>query len=470
MSRLSFAGALLAMALLAAACATTGTAAPTPAPPPEPAATTTMAAQAPTTSTTTAPQPDHAVLFTPEARVAGDRAELGVTFPNGATGTLTYPADLPLAGYGVHPLVEAWERPNVHEFGPARRLLALRGTPGEVAAWLAGGDAPEVTAEFVAHDGSPVPKYQLDDGRAFLALAAGGWTVLIPDGVPLPVADDAQRAVWARSIVAEETADGFLTVDVVPPLESNPAWQRSRLLVGGPTADVVELLLDGTPRHEQTEGIEISAGGCTPWPEDDDEPRFWCQADAQVSFAVAGDSYPPHPEEWLAIEDAELPVAIVDPAWVTEQEMLAHDDGHDHAWVSARFFPPGVLIPEDMNPAGLPVRWRIVSGLAPEAAPDARLAAALAAMEGGAPPGLGHPLRGVPLAPRSVTVDGGTVTLDFEPGFAVTNQTGSSGGAAYAFQLFRTVGDYLPDRQVEILIAGECAAVFHDSLYCDGEL
>ncbi len=459
MSRFPVAG-MLALALLAAACGDTAEA---------PATSTTVAA---TTTTTTAPADGQATatLFTPRPRIAGERAALDLTFPNGATATLTYPAGMALAGYGIHPVVEAWERPSAFEFSPARTLLALRGEPDAVVAWLNGGAVPEVTSRFAAHDDAPVPKYQLDDGRAWLALAAGGWTVLIPDGIPLPIANDEWRAVWARSIVAQETADGFLAVDVLPPLESDAGWQRSSLLIGGPTADAVELLLGDPPRYERADGIEIAANGCTPWQEGGEEPGFWCQADAQVSFAVAGEGYSPEPEKWLAVRDAELPEALIDAAWATEAEMLAHADGHDHAWVSGRFFPPGVLLPEDMDPAGLPVRYRVAPGLDPEAPAAARLAAALTAMAGGAPRGLGHPLRGAPLEPRAVSVDGGTVTLDFEPGFAVTNQAGSSGGAAYALQLLGTVADYFPGHAIEILVAGECEAVFHDALYCEGEL
>jgi hypothetical protein len=151
-------------------------------------------------------------LFVPEARREGDRRVLAVTFPDGSTAELVYPADLDLAGMGVQPDVSILDSRNPAERSPL--VFLHRGTPGPDV--LQGAQPVQRPA---TRTGRPVEIWQARPESAvapnqalWVLYKVGAWTVLA-SASDLTVATDI-----ARHLDGRETSDGSVVVTASAPL------------------------------------------------------------------------------------------------------------------------------------------------------------------------------------------------------------------------------------------------------------
>ena len=152
--------------------------------------------------------------------VAGGEARLRLTFPDGTTRTIAYPAHLDVAGMGAQPDVDlVWEGRWVGAIvfshgGPVRRILA-----GSVPRRIH-ERAGEAIEEWVAkrQDGH----HQETDG--WLVYELPSWTV----HVPVSAREDTEEVL--DRVLARETADGFVVVDVAEPAELAEGYGEA----GGP--------------------------------------------------------------------------------------------------------------------------------------------------------------------------------------------------------------------------------------------
>lgn len=145
-------------------------------------------------------------LFVPEARREGDRRVLPVTFPDGSTAELVYPADLDLAGMGVQPDVSILDSRNPAERSPL--VFLHRGTPGPDV--LQGTQPVQRPA---TRSGRPVeiwqarPESAVAPNQAFwVVYKVGAWTVLA-SASDVTVATDIVRHLDGR-----ESSDGSVVV------------------------------------------------------------------------------------------------------------------------------------------------------------------------------------------------------------------------------------------------------------------
>lgn len=163
-------------------------------------------------STTPTTMPQRPTLFLPATQRQGDRTVLPVTFPDGSTAELVYPAGLDLASMGVQPDVSL-----VDSRRPAARsplVFLHRGTPGPD---LLGGTQPVLrpatragrpSEVWEARQGSQVAP----DQTHWVVSKVASWTVLAP------ASDLTAAADVASHLDVRETGDGSVVVDAAAPL------------------------------------------------------------------------------------------------------------------------------------------------------------------------------------------------------------------------------------------------------------
>jgi hypothetical protein len=160
--------------------------------------------------------------FVPPTYREGDRVVMPVTFPDGSTAEVVYPADLDLAGQGVHPKSSGYLQGK--GTGYAIDFWIARGTVEEAIAALGGG---ELEAEYPDGRGGNVSLWNMTkrfepNWQNWLGFQLGSWAVMVhhapPGAGPAPMTEE-ERATWARTLRGDETADGFLVLEAEPPLE-----------------------------------------------------------------------------------------------------------------------------------------------------------------------------------------------------------------------------------------------------------
>jgi hypothetical protein len=173
---------------------------------PESPATTSPPAVTPTTASQTP------ALFLPATRRQGHRTVLPVTFPDGSTAELVYPANLDLAGMGIQPDVSI-----VDDRRPGYRsplVFLHRGTPGPDV--LEGAQPVQRPASrtgrpteiWKARQGSEVAP----DQAYWVLYRVSSWTVLAP------AADLTAATELAGHLDLGEAGDGSVVVDADAPL------------------------------------------------------------------------------------------------------------------------------------------------------------------------------------------------------------------------------------------------------------
>jgi hypothetical protein len=151
-------------------------------------------------------------LFVPATRPEGDRAVLPITFPDGSTAELVYPADLDLARLGLQPDVSIVDRRNPAARSPL--VFLHRGAPGPDVL-----EGTQPVQRPTTRTGRPVEVWQARAESAvtpnqayWVVYKVGSWTVLAP-AADLTVATDV-----ARQLEPREASDGFVVVDAGAPL------------------------------------------------------------------------------------------------------------------------------------------------------------------------------------------------------------------------------------------------------------
>jgi hypothetical protein len=201
-----------------------------------------------------------ALVFVPGTEQPRERVHLPVTFPDGTSAVLTYPAELDLAGMGVQPDVSYLYR----EDRPPRFPLAFY--RGEAPAGALSGTGP--IDRFATRTGgeaelwrAPSDAESEDTGREEmpyrLVFRFGSWTVVAP-------ARDLQEAeVLAGSLDGRETAHGFVALEALPPIalsDESGEGEGPKLTIGDSDPNPDRLGVDERFRHVQLEPIYRGCG------------------------------------------------------------------------------------------------------------------------------------------------------------------------------------------------------------------
>ena len=189
----------------------------------------------------------------PATRTDGDGVVLPLTFPDGTTAELVYPAELELRARRLPVLLrDASRREPV-----ARDFWIRRGDANDILELRNDGEPPELVAQYIGSDGQLVGFWDFGaEETRQLSFQFGGWTVLVYDYVGAAAMTDAERASWAASFAGRETADGFLILDALGPL---------RLAAAGEHAGPQLTFSESDPRRE----LPLYPGPCTPHEDQD---------------------------------------------------------------------------------------------------------------------------------------------------------------------------------------------------------
>jgi hypothetical protein len=170
-----------------------------------------------------------AAVFVPPTHTAGADTGVTLTFADGTAAELTYPSALQLAEQGFTPYAAAVSWP-VQDLGAAATVnaccnrelsIGLGAVPAAYAA-LTGTPLPSTPTKTYPGAAGPVAYYETTES-ADLVFAFGSWVVLERDypagSEHADVAlTDEQRAVFARTLAASITTDGYLVLQPRSPL------------------------------------------------------------------------------------------------------------------------------------------------------------------------------------------------------------------------------------------------------------
>ncbi len=215
--------------------------------------------------------------FVPPSRVSGDRASVDVTFIDGSTATIGWPADLNLMSLGVQAEPTAFrETPNGIE---ARSLAVYHATVDSLPPEFGHG---ELLSEYDDGTGGTVGLWQFEGWEwDYLTFQFGDWVVLVYDYWNSARMSEEDRALWAESLHGEETPDGFLLLEADPPLGIGAAGDQSGLY-----APVLALRSrDGWLRLKVTECVPGELIGEL---SDGDGYAEWCDQSGRLLVRVEG--------------------------------------------------------------------------------------------------------------------------------------------------------------------------------------
>jgi Tol biopolymer transport system component len=223
--------------------------------------------------------------FVPEPTIEGAAARVDVTWPDGSSATLVFPAELDLTSRGVQPDVSyTWadDPPADHP------IVFVHGPPDAEFAYVEG--EPEATLPLP--EGGVATLWEASESQFtrhreigwWLAYRTDSWTILAS------LHRESGAEILAGSLTASESETGFPSVGVSDPLALADGFGESEgpvLALGdsNPVPDVVSGLLDGT--------VFLSPDGCTGGPEFDPEHLDYygsnCLAEGNVFASVYGD-------------------------------------------------------------------------------------------------------------------------------------------------------------------------------------
>jgi len=158
------------------------------------------------------PSPTAVEPFVPPTYEEGDRTVMPVVFPDGTNAELVYPRNLDLGALNIYPNTQALIR-----HGDCGWDLFI--SRDRLAAGVRGSEPVAV------HEGTagPVELWEgdKDHGGYWLLFGFGSWTVATPCNED-PAKGGEDHAVWAGSLMGRETAEGYLILEAIPPLELHP--------------------------------------------------------------------------------------------------------------------------------------------------------------------------------------------------------------------------------------------------------
>lgn len=205
-----------------------------------------------------------------------------VTFPDGSTAELVYPADLGLEEWSIQPYSSG--------YGPGfgRDFLAIHGPVEEIVERYK--DA-QLLAEYEDGQGSTVGFWRLPPDGVYLAFQFGSWTVLVYDYTGDAAMSDEDRGLWATNFHGQDAEDGFLVLWADSPLALAGAGEHAgpELEFWSPAGDLKGVQLfpgECAPHHEGEGGfdrIEIVNGLAV---SRDDEFADLCVPEASMTVHV----------------------------------------------------------------------------------------------------------------------------------------------------------------------------------------
>ena len=221
--------------------------------------------------------------FVPEVTVEGDRAQVDVTFPDGSSATITYPAELDLTSRGLQPDVSYIWR----EDPPSRHpIVFLHGPPGVDGAYVEGDDP---TATFPLPGGGEAALWRASEPESFRLRSVSWWLVYRTESwsalAALRNADDAE--VLASELEVREAATGLpVAITGGPVYLAEYAGEDE-----GPVLAFGDVQPDPSVVSDLDALILLSPEPCSGGPEFDDPPEYAsiCLADGQVFVGIYGD-------------------------------------------------------------------------------------------------------------------------------------------------------------------------------------
>jgi hypothetical protein len=204
-------------------------------------------------------------LFLPATQREGDRTVLPVTFPDGSTAELVYPAGLDLARLGLQPDVSVLDRRNPAARSPL--VFLHRGAPGPDVL-----EGARPVQRPTTPTGRPVevwrarPESAVTPDQAYwVVYEVGSWTVLAP-AADLTAATDV-----ARHLDGREASDGSVVVGASAPLALSHEFGEGggvQLAIGdrNPRPDQVDAgnrfrLILLSPKRQACQGKGLSPSG-----------------------------------------------------------------------------------------------------------------------------------------------------------------------------------------------------------------
>jgi hypothetical protein len=203
----------------------------------------------------------HSKLFIPPTSREDGKIVMRVTFPDGTTAELGYPAELDLVRQGVR-LYSSGSFPATS----GRGFKIHYGGAGEFLA----GRVPVET--YAGAEGRPVELWRARDSEPeyYLVFRFGSWWVLVWDGAGGSSMTEEERRTWARNLEGRETEDGFLVLEAARPLRLARFGDHAgpELMLGDGAGNDVLLITglwcDGTREHpDRSSGF---ASWCLPKP------------------------------------------------------------------------------------------------------------------------------------------------------------------------------------------------------------
>jgi hypothetical protein len=207
-----------------------------------------------------------------------------VTFPDGSSATLTYPAELGLASQGLQPDVSyIWS----DDLASRHPVLFLHGPMGLEASYLE-GDEPRATFELPAGGAAALwPAAEAESHRLrpiewWLVYRTATWSVLAS------VRSERDAEVLAAALSVEEGASGLPFVATSGPVRLAQSFGEDE----GPVLAIGDAEPDPSIVSDLDAVVFLSPEGCSGGPEFDDPPVVvsTCLGAGTVSANVYGDA------------------------------------------------------------------------------------------------------------------------------------------------------------------------------------
>jgi Tol biopolymer transport system component len=224
--------------------------------------------------------------FVPESSIEGATAGLDVTWPDGSTATLVYPADLDLTSRGIQPDVSyVW----VDDPPADHPIVFIHGPPGVEAGYVNG----EPQATLLLPGGGEATLWAASESQFTRHRDIGWWLVYRTDSwaILASLHQESSADALAGSLSVSESDTRFPFVTASGPLALAQGFGESEgpvVVLGDADAvpDVVSGLLDGT--------VFLSPDGCSGGPEFDPEDLDYygsnCLGEGNVFASIYGES------------------------------------------------------------------------------------------------------------------------------------------------------------------------------------
>jgi hypothetical protein len=222
--------------------------------------------------------------FIPDGWIQGDVLHVPVTFPDGSSATLTYPAELGLASEGLQPDVSyIWN----DDLASRHPVLFLHGPIGVEASYLE-GEEPRATFELPAGGAAALwpaagaESHRLRPIEWWLVYRTATWSVLAS------VRSERDAEVLAPALSVEEGESGLPFVATSGPVRLAQSFGEDE----GPVLAIGDAAPDPSIVSDLDAVVFLSPRGCSGGPEFDDPPVVvsTCLGAGSVFANIYGDA------------------------------------------------------------------------------------------------------------------------------------------------------------------------------------